>query len=142
MGYNVHITRKQDWFDEDGPEIALAEWIAVVESDPEMRLDGYAEAEVEGGKVLRLEREGLSVWTAYSGHGKDGMAWFDFFHGNVVVKNPDAEILVKMWALAQRLVARVQGDEGESYDGSGYAIQPVANASSAPAANRPWWKFW
>lgn len=25
MGYDIHITRKQNWFDDEGPEISLAE---------------------------------------------------------------------------------------------------------------------
>ena len=36
--------------------------------------------------ILRLENEGLSVWTAYSRHSENGMAWFSFHEGNVVVK--------------------------------------------------------
>ena len=60
MGYDVHITRRQNWSDPSGPVISLAEWVAVVESDPEMRLDGYAETRVPDG-VLRIEREGLAV---------------------------------------------------------------------------------
>ena len=119
MGYDVHITRKPHWWDENGPEIRLDEWIAVVRADRDMRLDGYAETRVGGGGVLRIENEGLSVWTAYSRHGENGMAWFSFHHGNVVVKNPDCEILQKMWSLAQGLLAKVQGDEGELYDASG-----------------------
>jgi hypothetical protein len=119
MGYDVHITRKQSWFDEDGSEISLAEWLAVVRADPDMRFDGYAETTVDDGSVLRIEDEGLSVWTAYSRHGENGMAWFSFGDGNVTVKNPDPEILRKMWSLAQVLSARVQGDEGELYDASG-----------------------
>jgi hypothetical protein len=37
-----------------------------------------------------------------------------------VVKNPDTEILKKMWLIAQSLGAKVQGDDGETYgeDGS------------------------
>ena len=66
---------------------------------------------------LRLENEGLSVWTAYSRHSENGMAWFSFHEGNVVVKNPDPEILQKMRLLAQVLSAKVQGDDGEFYDG-------------------------
>jgi hypothetical protein len=77
MGYNVRITRKQNWSDEEGPEIPLAEWIAVVAADPEMRLDGFAETRVGGGAILRIERDGLSVWTAYSRHRENGtMVWF------------------------------------------------------------------
>jgi hypothetical protein len=140
VGYDVHITRKPNWFDSAGPEILLAEWIAVVESDPEMRLDGYAETRVDNGKMLRLEHDGLSVWIAYSGHENNGnMAWFDFRRGNVVVKNPDSEMLMKMWSLAQRLFARVQGDEGELYDASGNVIR--STIVGLPA-RKPWWKFW
>ncbi|TDA48105.1 hypothetical protein, partial [Burkholderia pyrrocinia] len=100
MGYDVHITRKTNWFD-DEPQIDIDEWRALVASDEEMRLDGYAEAKVGNGAVLRVESEGLAVWVAYSGHAANGnMAWFDFGSGDVVVKNPDAEILLKMWFIA------------------------------------------
>jgi hypothetical protein len=44
MGYELHITRKRDWSDA-GPEITLDEWLALVRSDPDMRLDGFAEAQ-------------------------------------------------------------------------------------------------
>jgi len=42
MGYNVYITRRKNWFAEDGPEISLKEWVDLVRTDDEMRLDGYA----------------------------------------------------------------------------------------------------
>ena len=122
MGYDIHITRKTNWFEEE-PKIGCDEWQAVVASDDEMRLDGYAEAKVGCGAVLRVESEGLAVWTAYSGHAANGnMAWFDFRGGNVVVKNPNAEILGKMWAIAENLGARVQGDDGELYGPDGSVI--------------------
>jgi hypothetical protein len=119
MGYDIHITRKQDWFDEE-PQILAAEWAAYVASDPTMRLDGYAEASTPAGDTLRYESEGLSVWTGYSRHDPDGnMAWFDFRNGDVVVKNPDSETLKKMWQVAQTLGAKVQGGEGETYAADG-----------------------
>jgi hypothetical protein len=140
MGYDVHITRKQGWWQKDGPEILLEEWIAVVTADEDMRLDEYAEAKVDGG-VLRTASEGLSVWTAYSRHGENGdMAWFSFWEGNVVVKNPDQEILRKMWSLAQVLSARVQGDEGEFYDATGN--QNRARLDPTRAGPAAWWRFW
>jgi hypothetical protein len=129
MGYDVHITRKRRWSDENGPEIPLDEWVAVVRADGDMRLDGYAETRVRDGRILRIENEGLSVWTAYSRHSENGMAWFSFHHGNVVVKNPDPEILQKMWSLAQGLSAKVQGDEGEVYDASGNQM-PISPQAS------------
>jgi hypothetical protein len=47
------------------------------------------------------------------------MAWFLYRKGYVTVKNPDEEILRKMWSIAQDLSAKVQGDDGEIYDSSG-----------------------
>jgi hypothetical protein len=72
MGYDVHITRKDEWFDEGGSQIDLKEWLAYIDSDAEMRLDGYAEAKAGSGDILRIESEGLSVWLNYSGHEKNG----------------------------------------------------------------------
>lgn len=138
VGYDVHITRKQRWSDENGPEILLVEWLEIVRSDREMRFDGYAETRLGDGSILRIENEGLSVWTAYSRHGEDGMAWFSFHQGNVIVKNPDPEFLQKMWSLAQALSAEVQGDDGELYDGSGRQVRMTPQSRG----KEPWWKFW
>jgi hypothetical protein len=120
MGYDVHITRREDWADA-GQDISLDEWLAVVAADPELRLDGYAESPIAGGRgVFRTERPGIAVWTAWSRHREgDTMAWIDHGSGNVSATNPDAEIRRKMWALAQRLAAKVQGDDGETYDETG-----------------------
>lgn len=140
MGYEVHITRKENWFDE-GPEISLADWLDVVRTDPEMRNDGYAEATVAEGSVLRIEDPSMSVWLAYPGHLQDGnMAWMWHSHGNVVTKNPDEEMLQKMLIIAQRLSAKVQGDEGEVYGIDG---QLIAAAEPRPhRSHKPWWRFW
>jgi hypothetical protein len=145
MGYDVHITRKDEWFTEEGAEISLDEWKLYVESDPEMRLDNFAEAETPDG-ILRVESEGISVWIGYSCHEVDGnMAWFDYFEGNVKVKNPDEEILKKMFSIAQTLNARVQGDECEFYDEKGQSNwQELKEKSEAMRANasKKWWQFW
>ncbi|MGF6508808.1 hypothetical protein [Paraburkholderia tuberum] len=123
MGYDVHITRKENWFDESGLKIGIDEWKALVQSDPDMRLDGYASAIVGDANVLRIDSEGLAVWTAHAGTAVSGnMAWFDFRQGNVVVKNPDVAILGKMWQLARKLEAKVQGDECEVYGADGRVI--------------------
>jgi prepilin-type processing-associated H-X9-DG protein len=115
MGYDVHITRAEHWTESESAPITLDEWLDYVAGDREMRMDNFAEAEVEGG-ILRYENEGLAVWTAYTGHGSKGnVAWFDYHKGRVVVKNPDNEILGKMRRIASTLGAKVMGDEGELY---------------------------
>lgn len=116
MGYDVHITRAEHWVDSEEFPITLDEWIAYVEQDSEMRLDNFAEATTTEGELIRYENRGLAVWIAYSGHEVGGnMGWFDYWRGEIVVKNPDDEILIKMKQIARRLNARVVGDEGETY---------------------------
>ena len=125
MGYELHITRGANWHDEAEEPITLDEWIAYVKSDPEMRLDGFAEATLEDGSVFRTEDPSLAVWVAYSGDGVDGNhAWMWHFEGNVQAKSPDREIVAKMWRIAQSLRARLVGDEGEEYGPDGKEIRP------------------
>ena len=116
MGYDLHITRANEWFEACESPIELQEWLAYIESDDEMRLDGFSEAKVKGKVVLRYENEGLAVWTAYSQLSEDGTgAWFDYQNGCIVVKNPDEEMIAKMKAIAAHFTARVIGDDGEEY---------------------------
>lgn len=128
MPYDIHICRSENWFEADENPITLEEWLAYVERDPEMKLDGYAEATSPSGEVIRIESEGLAVWTAYSKHGLNGnMAWFDYGNGEIRVAHPDSEIFGKMAAMASFFAARVQGDDGELYGSQG-EIKPVASS--------------
>jgi hypothetical protein len=132
MGYDLHITRKDDWSDEEGPEISLAEWLALARADPEMRLDEYVE--IRKGSESALQTDW--VWTGYSQYDKTGLiARFRYRNGEVSVKNPDEEMIRKMWSVAQALSAKVQGDDSEVYDSS-------AKHSYPDWPERPWWKFW
>lgn len=117
MGYDIHITRGEFWaMLSPGEEISLQEWLDYVARDPEMRLDGFADAKLQGGGVLRIEDPSVAVWTTYSKNGIDGtQAWMHWWGGNVNFKNPDEEILGKMLDVAKALNARVQGDDLEFY---------------------------
>jgi len=100
MGYDLHITRSPNgWADNSGHEIAAEEWLAVVESDPELRLAGY------NGSHFAL----------WSGSSKHEDPWFDWSRGNVSTKNPDPAMVAKAISVAQRLDAHVEGDDGERY---------------------------
>ena len=133
MGYDLHITRKKNWDgfeDESGPEIRFDEWIAVVDADRDMRLDGFCEIRLPNGKMFRHSDPSITVWTAWSHHGKAGdIAWFELKNGNVVVKNPDREIRRKMWRIARAFNAKVQGDDNEFYDRFG---NPAPDALTTP----------
>ncbi|MFN8443118.1 MAG: hypothetical protein U0175_20255 [Caldilineaceae bacterium] len=132
MGYELHITRADSWLESESAPITLEEWRDYVATDPQMRMEGFAEANVADGSRLRYEHDGLAVWIAYSGHDHEGnMAWFNHQEGRIVVKNPDEEIIAKMRIIAAALNAKVFGDDGESY----FPSQPNR-------ARKPWWKFW
>jgi hypothetical protein len=142
MGYDVHITRAVEWSESETAPITLDEWLAYVASDPELRLDGFAEVRSPRGEVIRIESKGLSVWTAWPGDEPGGAhAWMDHRDGRIVVKNPDPAMLTKMCSIAERLGARVQGDEGEAYPES----MDLARAAEelrlqSKRAKSPWWK--
>jgi hypothetical protein len=145
MGYNIHITRKSNWFDEQGDEISLTEWLAYVDSDPEMRLDGHAEANLDGGSVFRIVDSSMAVWIQHPQHGKrEGMAWLWLSRGNVLAKNPDEVTLRKMLFIATTLGARVQGDEGEYYDSAILAMPHYEgiDEQQTEQKKKPWWRVW
>lgn len=141
MAYDVHISRKEHWFDPT-PGFTLREWLDYVDSDPELRHDGFAETTLDDGQVLRIEQAGLTVWTSYSG-GKQGndVCWLGWSKSNnIIAKNPDQEVRQKLWAIAQGLGGKVQGDDGELYGPDGNHIADVISTSTA--SKRPWWRFW
>ena len=100
MGYDVHITRAEDWADNEGREIAPDEWLVLVRSDPE----------------LILTSENGEYFVIWRGTAKYPETWFDWRAGNITTTHPDRATLRKMFQLATALEAKVQGDEGEVYD--------------------------
>jgi hypothetical protein len=102
MGYDLHITRRLEWADDNGPEITLEEWKAYVESDDEVQPDA------DNGPTDFL-------WTA---HPKNPWPlWWN--RGEIYTKNPDEIAFGKLIAIAERLDAKVQGDDGEVYRADG-----------------------
>ncbi len=100
MGYDLHITRSEDfWADNDDAPITRDEWLAVASADPDL---------------FPMPENGNSFFAF--GDREDPRSWFDWFEGDVFTKNPDRETLQKMLELAERLQARVQGDDGEVYE--------------------------
>lgn len=138
MGYDVHVTRRNQWSDEHGDEITRAEWLAYVGADSSMRLEKKAIVRNAEGAEFSVEDETLAVWKDWPNR-QEGRneAWMWLGHGNVMAKNPDEFMLRKMFLIADALGAKVQGDEGETYNSLGQMETPQRRAGG-----RPWWKFW
>ncbi len=140
MGYDVHITRKDDWSDAEGEEISVEEWLHYVGSDKSMRLDGEAQATMDSGVAVGIKDETLAVWTEWEGRKDDvNQAWMWYARGNVMAKNPDAAMRRKMFLIADELNARLQGDEGEFYDSTG---EVEGQRRGGGMGKKKWWKFW
>ena len=102
MGYDLHITRKAQWSDEEGPTIGLDEWLRVIEEDLELSLDQDTQCSCGDDDVV------LAAWKGDPGL----LGWFN---GEISVKDPDRSLILKMAEIAKRLEAKVQGDDGEEY---------------------------
>ena len=105
MGYDLHITRKANWTDDDGDTITPAEWLSVLDSDPELSRATDTGNDTPAG-----------AW--------NGDPLFQFDDGQITCKNADKAIIRKMVHIAERLGARVQGDDGEIYRQDGTSFEP------------------
>ena len=116
MGYELHITRQDDcWENDAAKQIAEAEWQQVIENDDEMQLRDFAEAHSSTGEIVRIESPLLAAWQHPI---NNETVWFRYHNGQIIVKSPDDIILQKTLEIAKLLNARVQGDDGEWYDNS------------------------
>ncbi len=136
MGYDVHITRKGDWSDTEGPMITREEWLDYVGGDKSMKLEREAIVSNDRGDAFSVSNETLAVWKDWPARveGKNE-AWMWHAAGNVMAKNPDAEMLRKMFLIADALAAKLQGDEGEIYNSIGLV-------DHQDRSKKRWWKFW
>jgi hypothetical protein len=116
VGYDLHITRKSSWGDDDGPTISLPEWQHFVERDPE--LSAYRDVGEEDSDRFASwrDQQGVLVW--------DG--------GEVRSRNPDKSLVIKMVAIAAALYAQVQGDDEEIYGADGTARPSLAAEPTPP----------
>jgi hypothetical protein len=121
MGYDLHITRKGNWFDEDGPLITGAEWRTLIERDPELTLDTSVQLKMKDGEYI------FAAW-----NGEQGA--LGHYQGEITTKNPDKPLTIKMVNIAAALGAKVQGDDGEIYreDGSSFPPESFPETPAAP----------
>ena len=104
MGYNLYITRRSDWSD-DGIQIPFEELTAFVESDPKLT---FTTDDPETAVLTGSETD-----------------WLTWNRGNIYTKNPNEHLVDEMVRIAASLNARVQGDDGETYEGSQVVLPPT-----------------
>lgn len=110
MGYDIHITRAAHWFESMNKPIHINEWKRITQEDPSLLMNGIAEVTLPNGSVMQYGNEGLTTWL-----NEEDEVYLDYRDGRIVVKNPDEEVITKMKEIAEKLEARVIGDEGEEY---------------------------
>lgn len=125
MGVELHITRAEEhWAENDDNAIGANEWLAYVDSDPE----------------LQLWPENGKYFVRWLGQSKYEDPWLDWFGGNISTKWPDTALYRKMVQIAQRLNAKIQDDDGNLYvTESDWEFDPTAPSPSVEK-KVPWWK--
>ncbi len=114
MGYDLHITRAEDWIDSKQHPILESEWLNIVHTDPTLKIDtlSYSNRQTEEGTI---ERQHPIAWM---GHPDQTIVspcfWYE--DGEIFRKSLDDPTLKKMIEIARKLNARVIGDDGEEYD--------------------------
>ncbi|MFF9884191.1 MULTISPECIES: hypothetical protein [Streptomyces] len=104
MGYDVHITTRTPWWEDEGEQITTQEWEAVVAADSDLEMVQVARVSPRGQDVvLEYRHEWLAQMCTHPQRDTHG-AWLDWEEGQIVVKNPDEILLKKM-----REIARVLG---------------------------------
>ena len=127
MGYELHITRAGNWAENQDDYIQAEEWLSLIETDAELTLN------IRNGPYFAM----------WSGTSEYDQPWFDWSEGNIHAKYPDQMMLGKMLQIADKLRAKVQGDEGEEYKSIDDHPGPLpiretkfANAPGRPAYER------
>jgi hypothetical protein len=145
MGYELHITRREDWADTENPDIPLDEWLAYVNNDNELELTNGYDIRIGTEKPFQ-NLPGYWEWNAHPKEKeRNSRPWFSYWQGSIDSKNPDGPTIRKMIEIASALKAKVQGDDGEFYTKEYLAdleSKEKPKAFLGQHGKKAWWKFW
>jgi|HubBroStandDraft_2_1064218.scaffolds.fasta_scaffold429235_1 hypothetical protein len=111
VGYDLHITRADNWPHSAENPIAEVEWLALVHSDPTLHVEPRDHLRLRDPDTGALRVLHPVIWVGPDGD--DVPFWYD--KGEITTKNPSEATVAKMKALAKQLRARVLGDDDEEY---------------------------
>ena len=128
MGYDLHITRRKHWADLDsGDDISREEFESYVRSDAEFTYPSQM-----GEDYAEWKRPKTSY-----------QSWLCWQNGQIQTKNPEAEFIDKMVAIAKHFKAVAQGDDGEVYLSATEVrrdtLTPAETAPAKPSKALPIW---
>ncbi len=140
MGYDLHILRREDYDDfEKDSNISLQEWLAYVDTDSELELTNGYQVKIPGTQEKTQNVPGFCNWHGHPFKSLDVAPWFDFRRGSISTKYPDDHTIKKMLQIADKLNAKVLGDDGEIYDDTYFHNKKELHVKNTDG--RPWWKF-
>ncbi len=139
MGYSIHIEQIDSGSQN---KITLEKWLEYIENDSEMERNDHIEVISPENEVLSFKIEGLCIWKGYSKYPEGINVYFSPSKNSISLKNPDREILIKMYKIAQYFKASVRGDGDEIYNEKGEEIQNTAPQIHQNLNTQKWWKFW
>nr|WP_055505007.1 hypothetical protein [Nonomuraea pusilla] len=108
MGYEIHISRAEEYYDSEARPITLAEWLSYAESNSALSVGGWAEGDED--------RMPIYAYTCKDGS-EVSLSWFE---GAIRIKGYFAgDPYQEFGTFAIDLQANLQGDDGERYTPNG-----------------------
>lgn len=104
VGYDLHITRAEDWAEAADTPIAFAEWTTYAQSDARLSASG----------TIALRNHDPHEQPVYVLSHADGPS-IHWYQGDLVVTGASDADVEQLRPIADALDARVQGDDGEFY---------------------------
>lgn len=147
MGYYLHITRKENWFEENPEkEISFEEWKMVCMNDEELKSEPVETKRFPDRPPEREEYLVVSHSHKFEPAGEVTVSLLYYTGSEIACKGPLDETIRKMITLAGQLKARVVGDDGEVYslDANDEIVTHQKKVSEGETGinSKPWWKFW